>query len=706
MVRCRTCNNLTAEDLPASNTPTSYHPSCEKIFQVEKEAGEFEDSAAMGCATCDLILQAIRHYIDTPGSGLSLSDPLLDKILLEGDCNEPLRVSFSSPKKLLTTLELFEERHHFKGDYASLYPAVGFGSTPTEVLDVDFAARLASQWITRCVNEHRCVEDDVPLLPSRVLDITSDSVKLVTPAPSTPGRYAALSYCWGSAGNLTTTLDNINERRAGIVWDDLPNLIQDVIQIIRRLGIGYLWVDALCIIQNDSADWRAESSKMGDTYGSAYLTIAADAAKDTSRRLTSPRNSTLRSTRHRHIAPLEESAGTRKNKRIEVPPPLVVDGLTRSLCVREPWWHSDMVEHSTVYDMTFPLIMRGWALQERLFSSRVLHFAAYEMIWECKASLNCECEGVSQEHACWGDGHESPKVSFETAKAMISKNRTMKPLPSWAAPSRVMQDPDFGSVWTRLVSAYSARRLTFERDRLPAISSLARYFSLGRTYLAGLWADDLPWHLAWCVEDVDEWSPRSTNEYSGPTWSWASTIEEVSWPSWRDQAKSRVQILEASTAPMSFNEYGEVSWGRIRLRACVAVAKKASRRHRTPGLVNPRGDFFSIHSDVGKGQKKSGSNQRTVYNLEANEDLWCLLLLDDVDPYAFGTECRTYWVMVAAKPNDQSIRRARLDPDAHKDIIICERIGYLRNLEMSREKRKATKWITGANFKQKEVILI
>lgn len=707
MPPCRTCNNLTAEDLLAGTS--SYWPLSTTAFTFANQAGELENSAASGCATCNLIFQAIRRYIETAGFEPFRSDPKLDKselIHITGHYNEPLSVLFSK-ESFCTYIEIYEERDHFEKEHASLYPAVGLGSTPPEVLDIDFAARLASQWISRCDNEHTCVGGNVRL-PSRVLDVTSDSVKLVIPTASTTGYYAALSYCWGSAGNLTTTSDNLDRRKAGIVWNSLPNLIQDAIEMTRGLGLPYLWVDALCIIQDDKDDWRAESSKMGDIYAGAYLTIAADAATDTSCRLTNPRKSILHLTKNDDTSPSKTSAGMRDKKIIEVFPPLVVDGRTHSLCVREPWQHRDIIRNSALDDLTFPLSTRGWALQERLFASRVLHFAAYEMIWECKTSLNCECKGILQQPLCQY-GFEHPKASFETAKVKVSMGRMTMSSPSWAASGDMLQQRDFFAVWTQLVSAYTARHLTVETDRLPAMSALAKHLSQGGVYLAGLWANDLPWHLVWCCDYVNDWRrvPKSTTVYSGPSWSWASTTEQVSWPSWTHEARSQIQILEASTAPMSLNEFGEVFWGWIRLKARVDVARVAFSEEgsfQPSQIINSHGFPFYAYPDVVRGEKKPGSDQRTWYNLAACEDVWCLLLLDHVAEHGHGRPDRSLWIMVAAKPNANSMRRAGLDPDGLKDIIICERIGYMRPFQDSLW--AAREWIDGPDFKEKELILI
>lgn len=709
MPRCRTCNNLTPEGLPLRKRPSAYKHYLQKAFEIEKEPKEFEDSAALGCAACDVILQAIQRYINTTGSMPSSRSTQSSTICLWGNCNEPLSVFFNIGTSS-GSFEIFEERRHFQEDYASMYPAIGFGGTPPESLDIDVAARLASQWLSRCVQQHGCTGDDEPLLPSRVLDLASGSVKLAIPAPSSTGCYAALSYCWGRAGNLITTSSNLDKRMVGIAWDEIPNLIQDVIRITRRLGIRYLWVDALCVIQDDAVDWRRESSKMGAVYAGAYVTIAADAATDTSCRLTSQRNSHLDSfffNYTRRPSP-DDIRRFRARKRIEVFPPLVVDGLPRSLCVREPWSHKEIVQDASdinPFQFASPLNMRGWVLQERLFSSRTLHFSDNEMVWECKESLNCECEGILRDFVPTRR-EESLKASFETAKAMISKIDTTTFLPSWATSGRVLPHEEFVTIWSRLVEAFSARRLTVESDRLPAISALARQFSSGRTYLAGLWADDLPWSLCWSVEGRVSYS-RSM--YSGPTWSWASTQQEVSWPWGTSRPRSRVQILEASTAPMSFNEFGEVAWGNIRLRAPVGAAKLIEKSSHEYHLVTSRGDHLHIRPDVGPGDAKSRSNQRTVYNVTGHEDLWCILLFDNaLDDDRYRRISRSIWVMVAAKPYERSVQRARLDPNVHKDRIICERIGHLDRvtLDWADDPEIIVNWIDSGEFEEKEVILI
>lgn len=116
-------------------------------------------------------------------------------------------------------------------------------------------------------------------LPTRVLDITRIQPRLFVINGQT-GSYAALSYCWGTEGNLITRRDDLESSRAQIPSVNIPATIKDVIQVAKSLGFQYLWVDALCIIQDDPKDWEIESGRMAQVYGNADLVIAASSAKN------------------------------------------------------------------------------------------------------------------------------------------------------------------------------------------------------------------------------------------------------------------------------------------------------------------------------------------------------------------------------------------------------------------------------------------
>jgi hypothetical protein len=144
-------------------------------------------------------------------------------------------------------------------------------------------------------------------------------------------RYVALTYCWGKTQNFITTLENLEGLKERIPWEKLPQTIKDAITVTRRLGIRYFWVDALCIIQDSPEDWEAESMRMADVYGGAFLTISAASGPD------------------------------------------VHHGLTRQTVGSKP-------EYPLQSD---PLYSRAWALQERILSPRILIFGSDQIYWEC-----------------------------------------------------------------------------------------------------------------------------------------------------------------------------------------------------------------------------------------------------------------------------------------------------------------------------------
>jgi hypothetical protein len=124
--------------------------------------------------------------------------------------------------------------------------------------------------------------------PGRVLEVGADkdlSVRLMNFAdiePKREAKYLALSYCWGKSGEQKgqCTRVKINDLQQGVLMRELPQTVQDAIQTARQLGFKYLWVDRLCIVQDDPDDKRIEIRKMSDIYANAHLVISAASAGD------------------------------------------------------------------------------------------------------------------------------------------------------------------------------------------------------------------------------------------------------------------------------------------------------------------------------------------------------------------------------------------------------------------------------------------
>jgi hypothetical protein len=140
---------------------------------------------------------------------------------------------------------------------------------------------LLTSWIDDCNSTHGQCTDPHPMLPKRVLDVGTDAAKrlLLHISPGEVAPYIAFSHCWGPNGiPLKTTTSTIKDHQQGIDFQHLPKNFQDAVTVTRSIGIRYLWIDCLCIVQNDNTDWEVESSKMSSIYRDAYLVIAATQA--------------------------------------------------------------------------------------------------------------------------------------------------------------------------------------------------------------------------------------------------------------------------------------------------------------------------------------------------------------------------------------------------------------------------------------------
>jgi Heterokaryon incompatibility protein (HET) len=147
---------------------------------------------------------------------------------------------------------------------------------------------VIGQWIKTCDENHpKCQytisgmpTESVPKLPTRVLDVRScEDIRLLVTG-NQEAKYAALSHCWGGISQIRTTKSSLEDHRRHINFNDLSKTIRDAVYLTRNLGIQYLWVDSLCIIQDDERDWLEEAGKMAYVYERAYCTIAATSASD------------------------------------------------------------------------------------------------------------------------------------------------------------------------------------------------------------------------------------------------------------------------------------------------------------------------------------------------------------------------------------------------------------------------------------------
>jgi len=130
----------------------------------------------------------------------------------------------------------------------------GIGKACDICLDplADSAMEIACGWLKECVEHHTtCQKPAKSVLPTRVIDVgtVEELPRLWLPARAT-GHYATLSHCWGNIASLTTTTANLHQRTTRIGFKDMPSTFRDAVIVTRKLGLRYLWIDSLCILQN------------------------------------------------------------------------------------------------------------------------------------------------------------------------------------------------------------------------------------------------------------------------------------------------------------------------------------------------------------------------------------------------------------------------------------------------------------------------
>lgn len=380
--------------------------------------------------------------------------------------------------------------------------------------DSDMAIVTIKGWISSCIVTHYtpecfCDSPDNPPLPTRVVDVglDDDSVKLIEPKGAVRAKYICLSHCWGLAQIITTTKSTLADRKRGIPWRSLSNTFRDAISLTRALGIKYIWIDSLCIIQDDARDWDVESSNMAAIYTNGHLTIAATMSANGAGGL-------FRDT------PDFEVSGTA--------PPSDTNGKGEPyrLFFRERIdHHIDMgiansdISIGSPTAIHYPLLTRAWVYQERMLSTRILHFGRYELFFECRSSIVCECDDIEFH----GSSPETPIALFKIEHAEALGDYTS----SWVDADQFRDAVHYqgASLWRTMVSCYSALLLTKSKDRLPAISGIAKDLAVRRQsrYLAGLWEESINDDLLWTVHWRSRHQKARPYPRNAPTWSWAST---------------------------------------------------------------------------------------------------------------------------------------------------------------------------------------
>ncbi|KAH7305851.1 hypothetical protein B0I35DRAFT_492482 [Stachybotrys elegans] len=351
---------------------------------------------------------------------------------------------------------------------------------------------LLKEWLKICDSTHSscCPQDEEKLAtPTRLIRVT-EPMRLVMCNENETYKYVVLSHCWGSTEKgevFKTTKANIEKLQTSISIDVLPRTFRDAITLARKLDIEYIWIDSVCIIQEDLVEWESEARKMGDVFSAAYCTITASSAETSSAGFLTHRD-------------------PRSCVQIDT-----ADRGTLYVCRAIDDFPQD-VEISV-------LNSRGWVLQERALSRRSIHYTSTQIYWECSSGVYCETLAHIQNSkaAFLGDSNFP-----STALAYYRDGRQI-----------LIQD---------LYERYSTLAFTRWSDRAVAIlglqKRLARAFKSQAAY--GFFAIYFPRGLLWRSGHIR--GMRRIQQPEGryvPTWSWLSKegpirymdleFEQINW---------------------------------------------------------------------------------------------------------------------------------------------------------------------------------
>ncbi|KAH7922711.1 HET-domain-containing protein [Leucogyrophana mollusca] len=340
------------------------------------------------------------------------------------------------------------------------------------------STKIALECMDRCINTHpQCPKPCLTPLPTRVIDCSNPRSPKIVFSYGSHGHYVALSYVWGGPQFCATTTNIHTLVQVGIDLGVLPWTITDAINTTHSLGIRYLWVDALCILQDSDSDKDIEISRMRAVYRDAYVTvIAASASKAADGYLQ------------------DRSVQAHTNL-----PFLCPDGQLGTFSL----------VHDGYSDAAEPVDKRAWCLQERLLSPRCLIYTSATLQYECQA----ETANIGGAVCPPNRFHRLPNVTFSPA-----------PLPLTDTNPEILV---LEAAWRFVLMDYTRRKLTDPADKLVAFAGVAEHFfaAWGDDYLAGLWRRSLCREILW-KRHKSKVLPEPA-KYRAPSWSWAATDGDI-----------------------------------------------------------------------------------------------------------------------------------------------------------------------------------
>ena len=405
------------------------------------------------------------------------------------------------------------------------------------------------EWLQACTTSHRaCIPSSTShRLPLRLLDVCQGSglvsgqyppgmdnfdrfsaaqqpsVRLCSTRGLPPNtHYVTLSYRWAESPRLLLTKKTESRFEQGMDLGALPPedvaIFRDAIHVTRCLGFRYIWIDALCIKQDDEEEKGTEIMNMGDIYGNCILNISASEGVADANGLVYKRDLLLANP-CRYVDSGQSDAG-----------PSAVFGEALRLSGSG-------------------LSQRGWVFQERTLAPRIVHFTRHHLLFECG-------QRFCPEWRCDTGGSSAETSPYSAVKDLLAVRSDQGPERN-EVPSEATHR--FEELWYRhIVPLYSTTKISFHSDRLLALSAVAQRYCAARKlqtpdYVAGVWKPDLPAALLW-RHNVDVSGPVYDSLSLAPSWSWASSSGEA-WGIVPHRLDAKASVVSVHAEPMSRNPF-------------------------------------------------------------------------------------------------------------------------------------------------------
>lgn len=385
----------------------------------------------------------------------------------------------------------------------------------------------ALQWFESCTrnthpqcDRYREQHDRRLSPPSRLLYFPRDQtekVQLVEVQMERKYQYATLSHRWGTPEPPKLSCNSDGHRKIsyntmikGVSTSYLPRIFREALQIIHHYKLEYLWIDSLCINQDNDNDgikreWEQEAVKIGDIYTGGVFNIAALGSKNS--------DGTLFPEEKKFFVPVVRDY-FRPRGQCEI---LTGSRLVGILPDSDAEFEKEVLSSE--------LFSRGWVYQEVILAPANLFCTTQQMWWLCHTGRSCQNHSTTNRM-------EASNLAFEWKQAPFSSGRKAIANSSGARGSL--------RLWGELLRLYINTSVTFEDDRLAAIAGLSKVFQsafpkcvVQDCYNSGFWSTNVVFQLSWHTTS----SNVARNRYPAhliPSWSPVSCKSEITYPDYHE----------------------------------------------------------------------------------------------------------------------------------------------------------------------------